>query len=433
MTKTRLQHILMIALVAYFAQAANAQEGQFYPHGALSNAHFVEQLEAKKADTLEHEAIQRRDDYEREKREVERQISAYQFQVEQLKLRQLQAQEEIDLINVNAKHVRDQIAQTESDHKKVDQETQATVARLETQRSELESDQKKMEKALADLLESRKKAEREIFARGVEIQRMTTDRERLQTKTTAAEAKRAALESEEMKTRTAWMQTKMQLAEVQRQHDNAVAEMEESKIRWNQAKKELSDAKSDLARAQAQRDNVVAKVNTDVSRFEQEILAANKAKIAAEAEQIRLVSEAEKMKDYAGRIRDTRDTAIEQEADASGMVLRTKVAVETARTELNQNVEAADRATFESDKAQSRKRGIAAAQEAADLVASTRVFITTSKCKVYPEPNTSREPAGVIKQGKKVLGKDHGSGWIEVANGGGTPGFIDIKCGRYEH
>jgi hypothetical protein len=429
----RFLNLFLSALIASLVCKARAQDADYYPHGALSNIYFQEQTEERKAELMEQDAAKKRGDYERQKRDVDHQIAAHRFQIEQLKTRQEKAQDDLDVVNANLQHVKDQIGQYETEHKQANEESAHAIEELNEQRQTLEASQKKMEAELAALTLDRKRAEREIYTKSMEINRMKTESARLETKTAAAEAKRAELEAEEMKTRTEWMQVKMQTADLQKQHDTALATMNDAKERWTKAQKELADAKTDLNRVQKQRDQVVGQVQNDVARYEKEILAASKAKIAAEAEQIRLASEAEKMKDYASRIRETRDSATEQETEVDGMVLRTKVAVETARTELTKDVEASDRKNYVEEKENSKRRGIAAASEAASLLGGRRAWKTNSKCPAYMQPDASGQAVGFFEAGRKLLGKDRDGSWVEISNGSKNSVYVESKCGEFQN
>lgn len=138
------------------------------------------------------------------------------------------------------------------------------------------------------------------------------------------------------------------------------------------------------------------------------------------------------MRDYASRIRDTRDQMAEQETETNGLMLRTKVEVESARTELSRGVEHMDRASLLAEKEASRKRGLASAEEAVKLMDGARPWMTTQKCKAFLKPNSSGQPVGFFEGGKKLLGKEAGAGWVEITNGTGKSVFIEAKCGDYK-
>ena len=432
MVKSRQAQIILTAMIAVYHYHARAQEDSYYPHGALNNSFYQEQSELHKTEQMERDAIFKRDEMEKQKREVERQIAVHKFEIENLKNRQAKAQEELELIAVNKQHVNDQTATYEADQKKLIEDTEHTLALLKGERDDLQAKQDRMEKLLTALNESRKRSEREVYTKSMEMQRMKSENARLETKVAATEAKRAEMEADEMKVRTEWMQTKMASSDLQKQNDEATSQMNEAKGRWNQAQKELAEARTDLNRTQHQRDVTVDQVKTDVERYEREILAASKARIGSEAEQIRLASEAEKMKDYADRIRDTRDQASEQEADLNGMVLRTKVAVETARTELTKDVEGADRKSLIAEKETSKRRGLASAADATNLLGGSRIWATTTKCKAYKKPDKLSPAAGYFDSGRKLLGKDKDGGWVEITNGTGKSVFVESQCGEYQ-
>lgn len=432
MKQSLLKQIMFVGMAAAVAHLpAHGQEEGYYPHGALTNAYYMEKSEQAKADEMEREVVRKRDQYENERRDVERQIAGHKFQVEQLKNRQAAAQEELEKIQADMVHVRGEIEQYQAEHRKVEDDARETLLTLQSQRQELEMNQQKLEKELADLTMARKRSEREIHEKSINLQHMRANITHTETRIAAAEAKRAQLEAEEMKARTDWLQVKSQLSEMQTQQEVATSQLEDARTRWNKAQKDLSDTKADLAKVKKNRDQVVGRAQEEVARYEKEIMAANRAKIAGEAEQVRMSSEIEKMHDYASRIRETRDQAVEQEAEVNGLVLRTKVAVETARTELGRDVDAVDRRGFIEEKEQARRRGLASAAEAASMLGGARVWTTTSRCKAFRQPNSSGPAVGFFDSGKKLMGKEFDSDWTEISNGTGKTVYVESRCGDY--
>ena len=112
--------------------------------------------------------------------------------------------------------------------------------------------------------------------------------------------------------------------------------------------------------------------------------------------------------------------------------MKSSLALESARTALTRSVEGSDQAAYKAEKMQHQARGLANAEEASALVDGGRVWITTANCKAYKSAST-RSPAGFFDKDKKVLGKDHGSKWIEIMNGTGASVYIESRCGKYEN
>ena len=175
-------------------------------------------------------------------------------------------------------------------------------------------------------------------------------------------------------------------------------------------------------------DSVYRRMEAERKRVANELRSTG----SAEAEKIRLESEVAKIQDYSARIKDARDQALDQQGHVNGLVLKSSLALESARTALATSVERSDQYQYKNEKAQHRARGLAAAEEASNLIEGGRVWITSENCKAYKTPAT-RQPAGFFDSGKRLLGKDHGSAWVEVMNGSGSSVYVESRCGKYEN
>jgi len=431
MSQVRIKQILMSAAVLCTV-SLNAQQARHYPDAALTHIFTQEQIEQKKADELEQKLVYQRDLIEKQKREVEKQVAAHRYSIEGIKMKQERAQAELETISVDLQHVNGDLASYQAEHQQLTESSQATLSYLNNQRDELATKQKNLDAELVSLAETRKKAEKEVFELGMEIERYKVSSAKAETKVQEAEAVRAAMEADEMKVRSEWMSTKLAAAEQMRQRDEALQALSESRVRYEQAQKELRQAKVDLAKAQTVRDDVAKKSQSQIAQYENDIMKSTKGRIYAEAEKIRLESEVAKIQDYSARIKDARDQALDQQGHVNGLVLKSSLALESARTALATSVERSDQYQYKNEKAQHRARGLAAAEEASNLIEGGRVWITSENCKAYKTPAT-RQPAGFFDSGKRLLGKDHGSAWVEVMNGSGSSVYVESRCGKYEN
>ena len=436
MNQLRNLNILIGALVTTVAATANAQtdaiSSKYYPEASLVQIYTQEQIEQKKADELESRAAQQRDNYEKQKREVEKQVAAHRFQIEGLKMQQEKAQGELDLLTVDLQHVNGDLSSYQAEHLQLDESSKATIKYLESQRTEMAAKQKAVDTELANLKEARQKAEKEVYNMAMQIERYKTEIEHAETKVQEAEAQRAALEADEMKVRGEWMQTKMAAAEHARQRNEAIAELGDAKKRYDQAQKELQQAKAELGQAEKQRGETQKRVQSEVSKYESDIMKANKNRIGNETEKIRIESEMVKIKEYASRLKENRDQSIEQNANSEGLVLKSSLALESARTALTSSVERADQNNYKAEKLQHQARGLANAEEASNLVDGGRVWVTNKNCKAFTKPN-AKTPAGFFDSGKRLLAKDHGTRWVEIMNGTGASVYMESRCGNYDN
>jgi hypothetical protein len=436
MSQLRKLKYLASACAIASVSAANAQSGsnssQYYPEASLTQIYSQEQIEQKKADELEQKTIQQRDLYEKQKREVEQQVAAHRYHIEGLKMQQEKAQGELDLLAVDLQHVSGDLASYQAEHQQLDESSKATVAYLQGQRQELADRTKALDTELKSLEDARKKAEKEIYGMAMDIEHYKSDIAKMETKTQEAETKRAGLDADEMKVRGEWMETKMAAAEHMKQRDEAIAQLAETKKRYEQANKELAIAHVEMAKAEKERNDTSKNVATNMAKYEHDIMQANKNRIANEAERIRLESEVAKINEYASRMKESRDQSVEQQTTSEGLVLKSSLALESARTALTQSVADTDQRDYKAEREQHRARGLANAEEASQLVQGGRVWVTTENCKAYSGPNT-KHAAGFFDSGKKLLGKDHGSRWVEIVNGSGSSVYVESRCGRYDN
>lgn len=434
MKHARTTTALTIAIFATsIGWAARAQDNQYYPNALLHDVYTKEQVEQKRKEALEEEAAYKKDKYEKEKARVEQEIESHRNQVESLKIQQARMKEEIETVNTDLAHVTDQLGSYQDEHKKLDENTKATQEYLTSVQENLKTTLKQLNDEVASLTQARKTAEKSIYDKSMDIERMKVEIAGAESKTAEYEAKRADLEAQEMRVRTEWTQLKILTANNLKQRDEAMSELNEAKKRQEAAVKDLNEARGELAKSEKVRTDTQHKAQSEISNYEKEIMDANRKRIASEAERIRLESETAKTLDYVSRIKENRDQTVDQSNDAQGVVMKSTLALQSARTELSETVSAADRKEFRKQRDESVSRGIAAAQEASELLGGGRIWVTKSKCKAYEHPKESAKPVGFFEAGNRLMGKDSGSAWIEITNGISSSVFVSSKCGSYEN
>src|SRR5262249_53816839 len=149
---------------------------------------------------------------------------------------------------------------------------------LNSTRATLATKQKQLDDELVALSGARKRSEKSIFDKQLEIERLKNEITNLQTRAAEAEAKRANLEAEEMKARTEWAQLKIETAENLKQRDQALQEVAEATKRHEQALKDLAEVKVSLSKSQKVRDDATKKAQSDIARYEKDIIDADKAR-----------------------------------------------------------------------------------------------------------------------------------------------------------
>jgi predicted nucleic acid-binding Zn-ribbon protein len=429
--------VVLLALIssAGWLSRAHAEGPQYYPESTLNSVYGEQEMEEKRAVELDRQKIEKRDRYEKLKRDTERQIESHRFEIESLKMRSEKAQQELDQVSTNLAHVKDDISSYEEQHKKFDDETRVTVDFLNKEKNELDSKQKELDNQIASLADAKKKAERYITDTSMEVARMKADISRADTKLAEAEANRAVYEADEMAVRTDWMRVKMEAAEHLRQRDDAVVEASEAKKKSDAAQKELAMARTELARAEKEHTASTGKAHADIGKYEKDIQVANHNRISAEAEKIRLESETSKVQEYASRMKDSRDDSVSKADEAQGLVLKSTVALTSARTELGETIGQQDRAAYRRQKEDAQSRGLASAAEAHQIKQNgNRSWTSIKECPVYSAPNEDdTKQRGKFAKGTTVFGRDSGLHWLEVRSPSGDSSvFIRRSCGHFD-
>jgi len=301
---------------------------------------------------------------------------------------------------------------------------------------------------------------------------MKADVARLEATRAEIESKTAEMEADEMRVRTEWMQSKIAAAEQLKMRDEANTRLNEAKKRRDVAALDLKNAQADLAKAQAERSVVAKKAETEVAKYEKEIQNAHRARIAAESEQIRLDAEVAKIREYVARVKESHDAAQEQADQSDGLVWKSTLNLETARSELSRAVSNKDKSNYDLQKMANRERGIAAAADAATIVEAaqltkpaapgrkvaasapvapmpteskpgyvgqpdppsmTKAWVTSASCNAYEKPDKGLKPIGFFNEGQKFMGRVLKSGWVKIQSASGSAVYVEGNCGRYEN
>lgn len=433
-------HIVMISMISSFANAGS-EEAQ------LQQAVMDRGMEEAKAKELEEKALFKREQDERRLRHVQKEITEHKYQIEAFKQRQEKALQELENLNAEQTDLDIRLNALKEEKQKYDQESSQVISTLNMDLQTFTVKQSTLAKEIEALAQKRKVTEREINNKAVEIQTLKASASRMEAVRAELESKVAELETDEMKTRTDWMQTKIQIAETYKQKDLALQKFNETKSKRDQAMKDLQLAQSELAKATKQRNEILKKTDMDVARFEKEIQAAQKSRIFAESEQIRLDAELAKIREYGIRMKETRDQALLQSDQSDAMVWKSNLNLETARSELSQAVSDYDKKGFSLAKDQARAQGLEEAAAAAEVMKSAKslgarqvssyssgpLWKTNLQCEAFAQPDRASSKKGFLKPGQKFPNVLLNGGWAKIQNAAGAVIYVEEKCGQYDN
>lgn len=432
--------LLYIASFLSFLSLAYAGSEEAQLQQAIQDRGYEE----AKAKEMEEKALLKREQEERRLRQVQREITEQKYQIELFKQKQEKALQELESLNAEQTDLDIKLSEFKKEKEKYQQESAQTLSTLDSQLSEFTQKQKSLDKEVEELMQKRKRIEREITNKAVEIQTLKASASRMDTMRAELESKTAELETDEMRTRTEWMQTKVQAAESYKQRDLAQQRLAESKKKRDQAVKDLQIAQAELAKASKLRNEALKKTEIEVAKYEKEIQNAQKSRIFAESEQIRLDAELAKIREYGIRMKETRDQALMQADQSDALVWKSNLNLETARSELSQAVSGYDKKGFDLAKDQSRAKGMQEAAQAAEIVKSVQnanrqvssvnqgpLWQTKIQCEAFEKPDRAAPKKGFLKQGQKFPYVELNAGWAKIQNSSGAVIYVEERCGQY--
>lgn len=405
---------------------------EFYPEGALMQVYQEEIIEVKRTEEAERKAIQARDEYEKKKVEAEEKIQNKKFQIEAYKMKQEKVIQDVEVMQVELADVSKKKKSAEVELKLVEMKMQETNQTHDVTKQELEDSRNRLADTVEKLRVTRDKSAVALNKGLIEIQRMRSEISVLEAEIQKADAKRHEYEAQEMKTRSEWMAFKQQIEELNAQKAEYNRQWADAKTRYENSQKELRQAQNELVIAEKEKNTTAAKVGAEVLRLEAAMQQANRSKTMAEAEKMRVESETEKLKTYIMMVRQSKDRAVEEQSDAEGVVMQSKLALETAKAELTKEVARGDSDEFRSKKTEARLRGLASVAEASNMLDGGRLWVSTKGCKLYRRPSHTAQEMGDLNPGRRLVASEASGNWIKLMNTSGSEIFVDRGCGKFE-
>lgn len=387
--------------------------------------------ERRKTQELEENVIAQKDRAEKLRRQNEIKILTHKNNIETLKASQEKYQREIDSLQIEFVTLDGRDQDFQKEWTLFEAEYAKNLSSYEKLKKEYLEKQQKLNESIALFEKQKLDAENNNYLKGMELQRLKSEYAALETRAQQADTVRAVAEADELVTKTSLMQIKIAIADKIRQGDEAETLAQLTRRKLDKANGELTLAQNELAKYDKIQNETSRKVYQDVAKYEKEIIAANSKRMLAESEKIRLQTEIEKLKDYSSRIKSNYDKAVTEQSDASSMVLKTRLAVHAARTELNSQAQAVDQQDARQNKAEAKNRSIAATAQVAEMFSGTKQWIGSTDCKMYSEPSSSAKIKGSIARNSRVLARESVPGWVEVIDGSSIALFIESRCGRY--
>ncbi len=400
---------------------------------AYVNAYQDEVNELKRTEELEKKAAKAQKADEEKKAELEKEIAAKKFQIQSYKVRQDRANNEMLNSRAGLDGLTTELATAEQELASFRQSAEHQLTQADQQKSEYTAAQKKLSDTQDRLRSTKVSLTKALYDGKMEVQKLKTD-------VAQAEAKVEALEAQNSNLKADAAGVNLQLMAIRTAIDDRRLEIAKANSDLEQTRKGLEKAKVDLAESNIEFKKVEAKkletdnrVTAEVKRLEETTVAAQKSKTINESEKLRIEAETEKMKNYLASVKRVSSEAIDASIDSQSSVMESRLALQTAKSELGQQVAKSDGLASKKDANSAKIRRLASVAEASDILDGAKPWVMSKSCKLHKRASSSSEVLQAdLNLGQKLIGADYSEHWIKVLNSSGAPAFIKKDCGSFE-
>lgn len=403
-----------------------------YPDGALMHSYQEELAEIKRAEETERRAEKARFDYEKRKVEAEKEIAAKKYRIEGLKLKQEAVQSEMDAMATDLADVEKQYVDSEKESQLVEEKAAEHFAKADSLKKDLAGQKDKYEKSFQNLKDLKEQTAKNMNKNSIDIQKMRSEVSVLEAEIESLEASVANVQAEELRVRTEWISLKAQIEDKAANKATNLAKLGDAKKKYDQAVKDYKTAQNEFSSAEKSRAETEARVNSEIRKLDESTAAAQRSRALAMAEKIRVEAETEKLNAYVSAVKRSNTDTIEAMKESQSAVMESRLALETARSELTREVAGGEKMKFQQDKIGARLRGLASVAEASDMMEGGRAWQITKSCKIQKRPTDKSEAMGEVSVGDKLVGATSAGSWVKIMNASGGAAYVKANCGKFE-
>ena len=402
-----------------------------YPESILREAYAQETQERLRLEELERRAVRDKADYERRVVEIEQAVLAKKLQTESYQLKAEELHTQLETMNTELFDAKSKNQNADIDIKVHEDHFQKVQSEFDAVNKEHSFAKQELERKESELSNLKAKLELSVAKYRVESEKMRQDISVMEAEIASADAKRADLETSEMQVRVEWLANRQEAQDKRDLKEKYIAQANDSKRKLELAKQELSKSQQELNKLAADVKKQSEMTRASVQKYEKEMLEIARKKAVAEADTMRVESEKEKLSKYVDNVKAARNSQSKNMEDTQSALIQSRLALESVKTDLTKIVAGDQKVEFESQKMESRIRGLASAAEASEILDGGRLFITNKTCPSYRRPASQSPEAYQIEAGKKLLGRESVGSWIKLTSEGKSI-YIDKSCGQFE-
>ena len=333
-----------------------APETTDMPTGALFSTYQSELYEARKAEDAEREAATVRETTTQTQADLERQISQRKSRIEALKVKQEQIMSDLKSMETEVADYQKKFDLVQGDYTTAEEKHENFLANLEKEKADLETAKTKYDNALAQLNERHDRTQKAINGNLVQLNKEKVELAAITTAIQSLESQVASLEADEMKSRAEFMAYKSQTEEKKAEKAKKLALVTEAEKKYQTALNEQRAAQTELANAEKSLADTNVRVAADVRKYDESTMAAQRAKVIADTNKVRVEAEVEKLKTYLAMVKKANTEMMLAEHDSESNLMNAQLALEAAKSELAMNVSTGEQMGYRRAKQEAQMR-----------------------------------------------------------------------------
>lgn len=402
-----------------------------FPDPTLLNTYSAELYQIKKTEDIERQATMEREQSSKSEAEYQQRINASKAKIEGFKARQEQINSELKAMRDELQDYNKKFELVQGEYGQAEQKYEEFLENLEKERASLESSKTKYEAALAALTERHEKTKKNVAATMAQNHQMKTEIAAASTSVRALEAQIADAQADEMKSKAEWMALKAQIEDKKGEKSKQLATLSDAEKKYQTALAAQKAAQVELAAAEKSLADVARKVNDDVRKYEDSTMQALRAKTMAEANQMKVAVEVEKLHNYVALVKKSNTDALVAQRDSEDVYMGAQLALEAAKSELAINVASGEQYVLRKNKHVAELRSIASVEASDSILPGGKSWVVKKECKIRESARSSSNAAGDVSVGQHIAASPGPGQWV-TTYAGGRKAYIRTECGSFE-
>lgn len=415
------------------------KSGEWTPEEeALRQARQEEVRQMRLAEEKERKELELRQNSEEKRADLDLQTLRHRKQSREFRIKSEQAQENIDLLKREVMEIEAKQKDVTRELADVEQRFQQEMAAHQQVSGELNEIRGKLQTSVRNLARSRDEVQSRVYKAQLEMQKFRSEIAKDETDISRVKNDHARLDAEELRVRTEWADLADRSRELHQERQRVIAEMEDQQRHLNGVRKDYNIARresDELERevrdlnSKAAREKAAALAQ--MRQLDQNIVEANNQKARLEAEKVRIAAETEKLKDQLVAAQQTHEKVVAEAQSSEGMVMETRLAFETARSDLTKETNQISQVKLESDTRRVQARNLASLAESSGMLESQASAEVVQNCRLRSEPSFKASVVAEVRPGTRVIASEEGGDWVKVLNSSGSAQYIRKSCVKY--